>query len=69
MWNYFSLAKWEYSIPLVHRFEVFEMPLLGYAGYLPFGLECLVIGHMIGQLFSEDQSRLIFFLDSRRQIQ
>ena len=50
MWNYCSLAKWEYSIPLVHRFQIFEMPLLGYAGYLPFGLECGVIGGMLGQL-------------------
>jgi len=50
MWNYFSLAKWEYSIPLVHRFQIFEMPLLGYAGYLPFGLECAVIGDMLGTL-------------------
>jgi hypothetical protein len=51
MWNYFSLAKWEYSIPLVHRFQIFEMPLLGYAGYLPFGLECAVIGDMLARLF------------------
>jgi hypothetical protein len=51
MWNYFSLAKWEYSIPLVHRFQIFEMPLLGYAGYLPFGLECAAIGDMLGRLF------------------
>jgi hypothetical protein len=51
MWNYFSLAKWEYSIPLVHRFQIFEMPLLGYAGYLPFGLECAVIGDMLAALF------------------
>ncbi|MFW6055057.1 MAG: hypothetical protein ACOC9D_04045 [Thermodesulfobacteriota bacterium] len=40
MWNFFSLAKWEYSIPFVERFHLFEMPILGYAGYLPFGLEC-----------------------------
>jgi len=52
MWNYFSLAKWEYSIPLVHRFQIFEMPLLGYAGYLPFGLECAVIGSMLDRLLS-----------------
>ena len=50
MWNYFSLAKWEYSVPLVHRFQIFEMPLLGYGGYLPFGLECLVIGGMLEKL-------------------
>ena len=57
MWNYFSLARWEYSIPLVQRFQIFEMPLLGYAGYLPFGLECAVIGDMLGQLFNRDWKR------------
>ncbi len=46
-WNYYSLAKWEYNIPFVHKFLIFEMPALGYAGYLPFGLECAVIGAMI----------------------
>jgi hypothetical protein len=50
MWNYFSLAKWEYSVPLVHRFQIFEMPLLGYAGYLPFGLECVAIGTLLQPL-------------------
>jgi hypothetical protein len=52
MWNYFSLAKWEYSIPFVHRYQVFEMPLLGYAGYLPFGLECAVFGSMLERVVS-----------------
>ena len=47
MWNYWSFAKWEYSIPFVGRFHVFEMPILGYAGYLPFGIECLVVARMI----------------------
>jgi hypothetical protein len=47
MWNMFSLAKWKYSIPLVHRYAVFEMPLLGYAGYLPFGLQCAVVGSLL----------------------
>jgi hypothetical protein len=41
MWNWNSLAHWEYSVPFVHRFQIFAMPLLGYAGYLPFGLECV----------------------------
>jgi hypothetical protein len=43
MWNYFSYAKWIYSIPFVQKFHVFEMPLIGYAGYLSFGLECGVV--------------------------
>jgi hypothetical protein len=44
LWNAHSLARWEYAIPWVDRFHLFEMPLLGYAGYLPFGLECALIG-------------------------
>ncbi|MGD9228413.1 MAG: hypothetical protein PVF26_18030 [Desulfobacterales bacterium] len=52
MWNYYSLAKWNYSIPFVHRLQVFEMPILGYAGYLPFGLECAVIGSMLEKVLS-----------------
>ena len=42
MWNFNSAAKWVYTIPFVDRFHLFEMPLLGYAGYLPFGVECVV---------------------------
>ncbi len=57
MWNYFSLAKWEYSIPFVHRFQIFEMPLLGYAGYLPFGLQCAVLGSMLEKVeFSKNRN-------------
>jgi hypothetical protein len=48
MWNFFSLAKWEYAVPFVNRFKIFEMPVLGFAGYLPFGLEAAVVGHMLG---------------------
>ena len=47
MWNYKSLSHWEYAIPFVHQFKIFEMPLLGYAGYLPFGLECMAVAQLI----------------------
>jgi hypothetical protein len=47
MWNYYSYAKWIYTIPFVQKFHIFEMPLLGYAGYLPFGLECGVIANLL----------------------
>jgi hypothetical protein len=47
MWNFYSLSRWTYSIPYVGRFRVFEMPVLGYAGYLPFGLECSLIGSLL----------------------
>ena len=47
MWNFYSFAKWEYSVPYVHRFVIFEMPVIGFAGYLPFGLECAVIADFL----------------------
>ncbi len=43
MWNYDSQAQWIYTVPYVNRFKIFKMPILGYAGYLPFGLECAVV--------------------------
>jgi hypothetical protein len=50
LWNWRSLAKWIYTVPGVERWHLFEMPALGYAGYLPFGLECLLIAEwIIGQ--------------------
>ncbi len=47
LWNMFSLAHWTYDVSWVEAFYVFEMPLLGYAGYLPFGLECGLIAGML----------------------
>jgi hypothetical protein len=38
-WNYWAYPKWIYTIPFVDFWHIFEMPLLGYGGYLPFSLE------------------------------
>ena len=35
-WNYWSTPKWIYHIPYFEVLHVFEMPLLGYVGYVPF---------------------------------
>jgi hypothetical protein len=50
MWNFKSLAHWEYSVPFVQRFHLFAMPVLGYGGYLPFGLECMAVGRMLDRV-------------------
>lgn len=62
MWNYKSLSHWEYAVPFVHRFQIFEMPLLGYAGYLPFGLECVAVA----QFFLPECCRDILMEPSQR---
>ena len=50
LWNYGALAKWHYSIPYAQRFHLFEMPLLGYAGYLPFGVQCALVMDLVARL-------------------
>lgn len=56
LWNWQSLAKWIYTVPGVERWHVFEMPLPGYAGYLPFGVECLlVVERAAGDAWSTSQ--------------
>ncbi len=50
MWNAGSLLGWTYTVPYVQRFELFAMPLLGYAGYLPFGLECAAVEELLEDL-------------------
>jgi hypothetical protein len=43
MWNFFALPKWYYTVPYVGFWKIFEMPLLGYSGYLPFALELFAL--------------------------
>jgi len=63
-WNYFSAAHgadgiftyapayWVYSIPYVDTPKLFEMPILGYLGYLPFGVYCWVWWIMFAYLLA-----------------
>ena len=43
MWNYFSFPKWIYHTPGAEYLRVFEMPMLGYLGYLPFAWELFAL--------------------------
>ncbi len=47
MWNFFSFPKWVYTVPWVDFLPLFEMPLLGYGGYLPFALELYALYHLV----------------------
>ncbi len=47
MWNYYSYPKWTYQIPFVDFLHVFEMPLPGYLGYLPFSMELFTLYHLM----------------------
>ncbi|MBN2569611.1 MAG: hypothetical protein JXB42_09305 [Deltaproteobacteria bacterium] len=57
MWNFYSYPKWVYSVPFVDFLHVFEMPLLGYGGYLPFSLELFALYHLIIGLCKRHNTR------------
>lgn len=47
MWNFFSYPKWVYEIPFVSFLKVFELPILGYGGYIPFSWEIFAFYHLV----------------------
>ncbi len=70
LWNYGSAHPdaapvtnpnyWVYNIPYVNVIHVFsEMPLLGYAGYLPFGLLAWVMFIWVGRVLGFDTRLLM----------
>ena len=53
MWNYYSYPKWVYHVPWGNWLHIFEMPALGYGGYLPFALELYALYHLVVGLFGD----------------
>lgn len=46
-WNYWSFPKWVYDLPYLDVLNIFEMPILGYLGYIPFSLELFALYHFL----------------------
>jgi hypothetical protein len=49
-WNYWALTKWTYHLPFLgatEQYKYFEMPLVGFLGFLPFGVECWVMWQLM----------------------
>ncbi|HLF91571.1 MAG TPA: hypothetical protein VI451_21685 [Anaerolineales bacterium] len=59
MWNYFSYPKWVYTVAWGGFAHIFEMPLLGYGGYLPFALELFAVYHFVMGLLGEKKTDYI----------
>ena len=53
MWNFYSSPKWIYNVPGVNFWHIFEMPALGYLGYIPFALELFALYHFIVGIFGD----------------
>lgn len=55
LWNFYSYPKWVYQVPFVDFLRIFEMPLLGYSGYLPFALELFALYHLVLGLLKQKE--------------
>jgi len=42
-WNYWARTKWHYTVPIMERLKVFEMPVPGYFGFPAFAVECFTM--------------------------
>jgi hypothetical protein len=55
LWNFHSYPKWEYFVPFVDFAHIFEMPALGYGGYLPFAMELYAMYYFVIGLFGKKE--------------
>ena len=42
-WNFWSRAKWHYTVPIMEHLKIFEMPVPGYLGFPAFAFECFTM--------------------------
>lgn len=59
LWNFYSYPKWIYHVPWFDFLRIFEMPLLGYGGYLPFSLELFALYHLVAGLLGKKDFQFI----------
>ncbi len=61
MWNIMAMPKWIYSVPHVGFLKIWEMPALGYGGYIPFAFEIFAFYALVTAIlpwFDPDNMRI-----------
>ena len=53
-WNAWAYTKWIYIFPAARLLHIFEMPLAGFLGFLPFALEYFVMFHFLASFYSRE---------------
>jgi hypothetical protein len=56
-WNYWSRAKWHYTVPIMEHLKIFEMPVPGYFGFPAFALECFTMYVFVRAIWQRSVSR------------
>lgn len=58
IWNFWANSRWEYSLPYLDFWRVFEMPVFGYTGFLPFALEVFALYQFLSYAHKKLQRRI-----------
>ncbi len=58
-WNFWAASRWEYTLPYLNFWRIFQMPVFGYTGFLPFALEIFAIYQILLFLNKKMRSRII----------
>jgi len=52
-WNNWAVTKWVYTVPFFEDLKLFEMPVLGYTGFIVFGFETIAFLNFLEGILSE----------------
>ncbi|MDP8214296.1 MAG: hypothetical protein RAO92_06970 [Candidatus Euphemobacter frigidus] len=52
-WNFWAGSKWVYTAPFMPEIKIFEMPVVGFLGFLPFAVEYFVVYHTARLIFGK----------------
>ena len=60
LWEFFNFwagSHWEYSLPYLDFGRIFQMPVFGYLGFLPFALEIFAISSFLSRIQSQVRNK------------
>ena len=58
-WNFWATSHWKYSLPYLDSGRVFQMPVFGYSGFLPFALEIFAFHQLLFWLYRKLEGKLL----------
>ena len=53
-WNMLASARWRYTVPFLGSVKLYEMPVLGFLGFVPFALAAFALYHFLRGLLPGD---------------
>lgn len=58
-WNFWAGSHWEYSLPYLNFYKIFQMPVFGYTGFLPFALQVFAFYQIISYLNKKLRGKIL----------